>query len=113
MDSFASKDTLLRKADALLGEARRVRKSASVSAEDERVRLIGHAEDLERQASRLERDAVSAKNGVFQPHTPQAGKGKFGSTAAASGSRTQDQRAADRLEGDALFQARRDGPRSV
>ena len=61
-----TKDTLLRKADALLGEARRARKlSADLSVEGERLKLIRHAEDLEGQAARLEKDAVAAKNGVF------------------------------------------------
>jgi len=66
-----TKDTLLRKADALMGEARRARKlSAGVGVEAERLRMIRHAEDLEGQAARLEKDAVSAKNGVFvvRPH---------------------------------------------
>lgn len=66
MDKSVSKDTLLRKADALLGEARRVRKlSAGLGEEGERMKMIRHAEDLEGQAARLEKDAVSAKNGVF------------------------------------------------
>ena len=66
MDKSVSKDTLLRKADALLGEARRVRKqSAGLGEESERLKMIRHAEDLEGQAARLEKDAVSAKNGVF------------------------------------------------
>lgn len=61
-----SKDSLLRKADALLGEARRARKlSAGLGEEAERARMIRHAEDLEGQAARLEKDAVTAKNGVF------------------------------------------------
>ncbi|MBN9091571.1 MAG: hypothetical protein J0J01_32015 [Reyranella sp.] len=61
-----TKDTLLRKADALLGEARRVRKlSAGLDVEGDRLKLIRHAEDLEGQAARLEKDAVAAKNGVF------------------------------------------------
>jgi hypothetical protein len=61
-----TKDTLLKKADALLGEARRVRKvSTTVGVESERLQMIRHAEDLEGQAARLEKDAVSAKNGVF------------------------------------------------
>jgi hypothetical protein len=61
-----TKDTLLRKADALLGEARRARKlSEGLDVEDERLKLIRHAEDLEGQAARLEKDAVAAKNGVF------------------------------------------------
>jgi hypothetical protein len=66
MDKTVSKDSLLRKADALLGEARRARKqSADLSVEGERLKLIRHAEDLEGQAARLEKDAVAAKNGVF------------------------------------------------
>jgi hypothetical protein len=61
-----TKDTLLRKADALLGEARRTRKlSADIGVEADRLRMIRHAEDLEGQAARLEKDAVAAKNGVF------------------------------------------------
>ena len=73
MESFASKEALLRKADALLAEARRARKSASLAADGDHVPLIERAEDLERQATRLEKDAVTAKNGVFAPHSPQAG----------------------------------------
>jgi hypothetical protein len=66
MDKTVSKDTLLRKADALLGEARRARKlSAGLGVESDRLQMIRHAEDLEGQAARLEKDAVSAKNGVF------------------------------------------------
>jgi hypothetical protein len=61
-----TKDTLLRKADALLGEARRARKqSLDLEVEGDRLKLIRHAEDLESQAARLEKDAVAAKNGVF------------------------------------------------
>jgi hypothetical protein len=61
-----TKDTLLRKADALLSEARRVRKlSTAPGPEEDRSRMIRHAEDLEGQAARLEKDAVTAKNGVF------------------------------------------------
>ena len=61
-----SKDTLLRTADMLLGEARRARRLSEgpVSAED-RVQLLQEAEELARRASRLEKDAASAKNGVF------------------------------------------------
>lgn len=66
MDKAVTKDTLLRKADALLAEARRVRKeSATLADESDRRRMVRHAEDLEGQAARLEKDAVSAKNGVF------------------------------------------------
>lgn len=61
-----TKDTLLRKADALLAEARRARKLAGAqTVESDRDRLIRDAVDLEGRASRLERDAASAKNGVF------------------------------------------------
>jgi hypothetical protein len=74
MDLSVSKDTLLRKADTLLAEARRMRKQAgALVTESERVPLIERAEDLERQAVRLEKDAVSAKNGVFAPHARVAG----------------------------------------
>ncbi len=76
MESFASKDALLRKADALLAEARRARKSASLAADGDHVPLIEHAGDLERQAGRLEKDAVTAKNGVFAPHVPKPGAAK-------------------------------------
>jgi hypothetical protein len=61
-----TKDTLLRKADALLAEARRTRKLAGTQTMDsDRDRLMRDAEDLEGRAARLERDAASAKNGVF------------------------------------------------
>ena len=61
-----TKDTLLRRADALLGEARRTRKvSATLNVESDRLKMIRHAEDLEGQAARLEKDAAAAKNGVF------------------------------------------------
>jgi hypothetical protein len=78
MDPFASKDSLLRKADALLGEARRARKSAAVAAEGERGQLMERAQELERQAARLERDAVSAKNGVPAPSSNRPPKQKSG-----------------------------------
>jgi hypothetical protein len=61
-----TKDTLLRKADALLAEARRIRKqSAAQAAGPDREQLIRDAEELERRAANLEKDAASAKNGVF------------------------------------------------
>ena len=113
MDPFASKDTLLRKADTLLGEARRVRKSASAAAEGDRAQMIEHAEDLERQAARLEKDAVSAKNGVFQPHAKQAGAPKPKVTSmATAGVRTPDPLAADRFDGGSPLHARRGRPPS-
>ena len=67
MDSLVSKDSLLRKADALLGEARRARKSAALGPAEDRDGLLEQAAEFERQAARLERDAVSSKNGVFAP----------------------------------------------
>jgi hypothetical protein len=76
MDPSASKDTLLRKADALLADARRARKSASLAADGSHTQLIERAEELERQAGRLEKDAVGAKNGVFAPYTPKPGAAK-------------------------------------
>lgn len=61
-----TKDTLLKKADALLAEARRARKlSADQPAGAERDKLIHDAEQFESQAARLEKDAISARNGVF------------------------------------------------
>jgi hypothetical protein len=61
-----SKDFLLHKADALLAQARRIRKlSASQLIESDRHRLVRDAEEMEARAGRLEKEAVSAKNGVF------------------------------------------------
>lgn len=60
-----TKDTLLQKADALLAEARRTRKLSAQAAGADRDQLIRDAEQLESRAARLEKDAVSAKNGVF------------------------------------------------
>lgn len=61
-----TKDTLLRKADALLAEARRTRKLSAAQASDtDRDQLIRDAVELESRAARLEKDAASAKNGVF------------------------------------------------
>ena len=61
-----TKDTLLRTADTLLGEARRARRLSTGPVSDaDRVQLLHDAEELERRAARLEKDAASAKNGVF------------------------------------------------
>ncbi len=61
-----TKDTLLRAADGLLGEARRARKLSLVTVSDaDRVQLLEDAAQLEIRAARLEKDAASAKNGVF------------------------------------------------
>jgi hypothetical protein len=96
MDFSPSKDTLLRKADTLLGEARRARKSASVATDGERAHLMERAEDLERQAARLEKDAVSAKSGVFGAPSQQAAAKHAGlSRATTSGIRTLVRAATD------------------
>lgn len=61
-----TKDTLLRSADLLLGEARRARKlSGSAVSAEERAQLLHDAQQFERRAATLEKDAASAKNGVF------------------------------------------------
>jgi len=61
-----TKDSLLRKADALLAEARRNRKlSAAQTADADRDQLLRSAVELENRAARLEKDAITAKNGVF------------------------------------------------
>ena len=61
-----TKDTLLRTADGLLGEARRARKLSRVAISDaDRAQLLQDAAQLETRAARLEKDAASAKNGVF------------------------------------------------
>jgi hypothetical protein len=61
-----TKDTLLRKADALLAEARRARKlSAAQAPGADRDQLVRDAVELESRAARLEKGAVSARNGVF------------------------------------------------
>jgi hypothetical protein len=61
-----TKDVLLRKADALLAEARRIRKlSAAEPAGAVHDDMMRQAVELENRAARLEKDAVSAKNGVF------------------------------------------------
>jgi hypothetical protein len=100
MDKSVSKDALLRRADALLGEARRTRKSASAGAEGDRVRLVERAEDLERQAARLEKDAVSAKNGVFGPPLQNGvGRNRAGSGGAAPSMRELVRGVTDELDG--------------
>jgi len=61
-----TKDTLLRSADTLLAEARRTRKlSGGPVSEEDRAQLLHDALQLERRAATLEKDAASAKNGVF------------------------------------------------
>ncbi len=61
-----SKDTLLRAADTLLAEARRARKLTSADIpEADREQLLRDAVALEKRAAGLEKDAASAKNGVF------------------------------------------------
>jgi hypothetical protein len=61
-----TKDTLLQEADALFAEARRARKlSAAQHPGTASEQLMRDAENLERRAMRLEKDAASARNGVF------------------------------------------------
>ena len=61
-----TKDSLLRKADALLAEARRARKlSTAQPAGADRDQMMREAVELESQAAHLEKDAAAAKNGVF------------------------------------------------
>jgi hypothetical protein len=58
-------------ADAFLAEARRLRKESSAQAGGPaREQLIGEAEQLEAKAARLEKDAASAKDGVFVQARP-------------------------------------------
>jgi hypothetical protein len=71
------KETLLGKADALLGQARRNRKlSTSQPTESDRDRLVRDAEELEDRAARLEKEASSAKNGIFTTPTWLARSGQ-------------------------------------
>jgi len=74
MDNSVSKDSLLRRADALRSQGRRARKMSSTAAEGERAQLIERAQELERQATRFEKDAASAKDGVFPSYGPPGGK---------------------------------------
>ena len=69
-----TKDTLLRTADTLLGEARRARRlSRGPISDADRAQLVEDAEQLETRAARLEKDAASAKNGVFAGLRQSAG----------------------------------------
>ncbi|WP_428659424.1 hypothetical protein [Reyranella sp.] len=56
-----SKDLLLRQADALLAQARRMRKSSANQLEPDRNRLVRSAEEMEGKATRLEKEAASTK----------------------------------------------------
>ena len=68
-----TKDTLLKMADAFLAEARQIRKQCATQASSPgREQLIGQAEQLEAKAARLEKDAASAKNGVFAQARPRS-----------------------------------------
>jgi hypothetical protein len=59
-----SKDLLLRQADTLLAQARRVRKSSASQLGPDRDQLVRDAEEMEGKAARLEKEAVSAKTHV-------------------------------------------------
>lgn len=69
-----TKDGLLRQSDSLRDLARRARRlSTTLDMESDQRRLVRYAEELEETASRLEKEAVTAKTMVFrQPgSTPQ------------------------------------------
>lgn len=60
----ASKESILRQADALRAEARRARRVGdSLSDEADRQTLARHLADLEAKATRLEKAAMDAKSG--------------------------------------------------
>jgi hypothetical protein len=60
----ATKEFLLRQADALRDLGRRARRLVEqMSGEGDRRQLERYAEELEKSASRLEREAVDAKTG--------------------------------------------------
>ena len=60
----ASKESILRQADAVRAEARRARRLAdSITDEADRQSLARHLADLEASAVRLEKAAVGAKSG--------------------------------------------------
>lgn len=60
----ASKESILRQADAVRAEARRSRRLAdSLSDEADRQSLVRHLADLEARAVRLEKAAMDAKSG--------------------------------------------------
>ena len=59
-----TKEVLLRQADTLLAQARRVRKSSAGELEPDRDRLLRDADEMERRAGLLEKQAVSAKTNV-------------------------------------------------
>jgi len=62
--SAASKESILRQADALRAEARRARRlSADITDEADRQSLARHITDLEANAARLEKAAFDAKSG--------------------------------------------------
>ncbi len=65
MDKFISKETLLRQADGLRDIARRARRLAQITNEPEQTRLTQCATDCEESATRIERDAASAKTAVM------------------------------------------------
>jgi len=68
MDKPLSKDALLKQADGLRDLARRARRLAqSLTVEADRRRLMVHAEELEENASRLEREAANAKAATGSP----------------------------------------------
>ena len=105
-----TKDTLLRKADALLAEARRARKLSAAeppgAASD---RLMRDAEALEGRAARLEKDAASAKNGVFSGPRGPAGARDGAAARAERAFRPPSHETAD---GNSLASGTRARPRA-
>lgn len=59
-----TKEFLLRQADTLLAQARRVRKSSAGELAPDRDRLLRHADEMEQRAALLEKQAVTAKTNV-------------------------------------------------
>jgi hypothetical protein len=102
-----TKDTLLRRADGLLAEARRARKlSAAQPPGPASAELIREAEALESRAARLEKDAISARNGVF------AKAGQPASSASTRAAQAFDRISQPPAERTRLASATRDRPRT-
>jgi len=63
-----SKESLLKQVDSLRDLSRRARRLAPTLSQDhDQRRLVRYAEDLEENASRLEKDAVDAKAMALKP----------------------------------------------
>jgi hypothetical protein len=74
MNTPMTKDGLLRQSDSLRDLARRARHLSTIlTVDSDQRRLVRYAEELEENASRLEKEAATAKSMIFrQPgSTPQ------------------------------------------